>query len=288
VVTKEAIGPGLRKIQMAKTLYRLRVAAGVSLDQAAEALGCAKSRVGHLESARTVPHKPDLIVLSDLYGVPDQLDALLGLWDAAKAKGWWDDYRLPRWLQIYVGLESDAVRLRCWALELVPGLAQTEGYARDVLVAQQSPPSGVERGVQLRMERQRNLERGQVLSMVFSEALIHRTVHMGEAGCEQLTHLIRMSNRYNVQLRIVPFSAGTHRCMAGSFTLMEFPPDMGLGMVAHRQGALHGDFADDPDEVGKLVTTFDGNLAVALDQDASVALIKDVMEAAGQRVPADR
>jgi transcriptional regulator with XRE-family HTH domain len=272
---------------MAKTLYRLRTAAQVSYDQAAEALGCAKSRISHLESARTVPHKPDLIVLAQLYGVPDQLPELLELWDAAKAKGWWDVYRVPAWLQKYVGLESDAVRLQCWALELVPGLAQTEEYARDMLVRQQNPPSGVERGVKVHLGRQQNLERGQVLSMVFSEALVWRTAYMGEVGRDQLLHLIRMTHRFNVQLRIVPFSVGAHQCMAGSFTLMEFPPGL-LGMVAYRLGASQGDFTDDEPEVAKLAATYLGNLEVSLDQDASVDLIRGVLETAGHTVPADR
>lgn len=277
----EQIGSGLRQAQLAKTLQQLRLAAGLGIDQVASVLGCSRSRVSHLESGRNVPHKTDVLVLAPLYGVPERTEELVALWEAANAKGWWDAYRLPRWMQTLVGLENDSVRIRCWALELVPGLAQTEDYARDLLVRQQNPPEGVERGVKLRMERQKNLERGQVFTMVFSEALVHRTAHMNAIGRAQLNHLVKMADRYNVQIRVVPFSAGAHWSMAGSFTLMEFPPDVQLGTVAYRQGADQSDLTDDAVDVAKLEVAFAANLDAALGQDATVDLIKGVLQARG-------
>ena len=258
----EQIGSGLRQAQLAKTLHQLRLAAGLGIDQVSSVLGCSRSRVGHLESGRNVPHKTDVLVLAPLYGVPERTEELVALWEAANAKGWWDAYRLPRWMQTLLGLESDAIRIRCWALELVPGLAQTADYARDLLVRQQNPPEGVERGVELRMERQKNLERGQALTMVFSEALVHRTAHMGDIGRGQLNHLVKTANRYNVQVRAIPFDAGAHWSMAGSFTLMEFPPDVQLGTVAYRQGALQSDLTDEAGDVAKLEATFAANAPI--------------------------
>jgi len=278
-VTDE-IGPGLRKWQLATTLAQLRTSAGVDVGLVAARLGCSRARVNHLETGRNLPHKTDIIVLAEMYGVPDREDELIALWEAASAKGWWDSFRLPRETQKLIGLENDAIRIRCWTLEVVPGLGQTEDYARHLLVARHHPPEGAERGVRVRMERQRNLDRGQILTMVFSEAMLHRTAAMGDVGRGQLIHLIKMADRVNVQLRVVPFNMGAHWGMSGGFTLMDFPPDL-LPTVAYRQGAAQSDLTDDTSSVALLEAMYAMNLESSLDQPSTVELIEGVLQGMG-------
>lgn len=275
----EEIGPGLRKWQLATTLAQLREAAGLDTSQVAERLGCSRARVGHLENGRNTPHKTDIIVMAKMYGVPEREPELIELWEAATAKGWWDAYRLPRETQKLIGLENDATRIRCWALELVPGLGQTEDYARHLMVARHNSPEGIESRVRIQMERQRNLDRGQALSMVFSEALVWRTANMGDVGRGQLQHLIKLADRFNVQVRVVPFTVGAHWSMAGGFTLMDYPPDL-LPTLAYRVGAYQSDLTDHPDVVARLESMYAANLESALDQTATVSLIEGVLQTA--------
>jgi hypothetical protein len=237
----------------------------------AEALGCSRARVGHLEGGRNPPRKTDVIVMAELYGAKDRLPALLELWEEANAKGWWSTYKLPAWMQAYVGLEADATVIRCFTLELVPGLLQNADYARGALLRQGVPEDEVSRHVSVRMERQRRL--GEIeLEVIVSEALLARTIHMEPYGATQLKWLVDAMGVRGVKVRVFPFAAGGHRSMLGSFTLLEFPKSVS-GPVAYREGVLHGDLIDDQQPVGDLYEVYEDLRTRALSVEDSVELI---------------
>jgi hypothetical protein len=185
------------------------------------------------------------------------LDELDELRVVAEERGWWTTYRLPPWLQAYVGLETDAVAVRCFALELVPGLLQTESYARDTFIRWGATGADLERGVRVRMERQRRLGVDLGLTVVMSEALLWRTLHMGQVGVEQLEHMARVSEQGGVAaLHVLPFAAGQHRSPSGSYTLMDFPDDA-WSTVAYQEYAVGGHLVDEPDAVTSMVSVFE-------------------------------
>lgn len=269
------VGPMLRKRQLARELSSLRDASGVSHSETEQALGCSRSKVVHLHTGRNLPTRPDLEVLLRLYGALDRFDVLEEIRVAARAPGWWSTYKLPPWMNAYVGLESDAVRVRCFALELVPGLVQVEGYARDTLTRQGNTSQGVERGVQVRVERQSRIGEGLSVDVVVSEAVLCRTVHM-TSGAEQLDRLASAGRSGPVDVRVLPFSVGGHRSMSGSFTLLDFPPES-VDQVAYREGALHGELTDDAQAVQELDDAFASLRDQALDRYSSSVMIAELV-----------
>jgi len=222
-----------------------------------------------------LPSYPDLDSLLRRYGRSDQLDVLDEIRVAAEERGWWSTYRLPPWLQAYVGLETDACAVRCFALELVPGLLQTPEYARDTLERWGSSAAEVERGVRVRVERQRRLGIELELTVVMSEALLWRTFHMGPVGVGQLEYMASVgSRRRGVELYVLPFAAGGHRSMSGSFTLMDFPGGE-WGPVAYQEYAVGGHLVDEDGAVAKLDGLLAGLRGQALEAVASASLISD-------------
>jgi transcriptional regulator with XRE-family HTH domain len=148
-------GPTIRRRQLGAALRQLRADADETREQTAFVLGCSPTKVTYLESGRNVIGKTELIVLLQHYDAGDKLDALEELRTEAGKRGWWSTARLPEWLAAYVGLETEASSVRSFELELIPGLLQTEAYARDLHVLRGAlKPDDLERRVQARLRRQ--------------------------------------------------------------------------------------------------------------------------------------
>ncbi|HEU0128299.1 MAG TPA: helix-turn-helix transcriptional regulator, partial [Pseudonocardiaceae bacterium] len=213
-------GPTLRRRQLGMELRRLRDAAGLTREAAADEIACSPTKITHLESGRNSPRKAELRVLLQLYGASVEEHALLEeLRLEASERGWWSTARLPEWLAAYVGLEADASSLRTFTLELIPGLLQTEAYAREVqlLGKHMIEPDEVDRQVAARMRRQHRLTEPQPLqfSAVVSEAALRRCASHPAIAPGQLRHLIERASLPNVDLRVLPLSAGLHPSMSG-------------------------------------------------------------------------
>ncbi|MQA14863.1 MAG: helix-turn-helix domain-containing protein [Pseudonocardiaceae bacterium] len=278
-----SLGPTMRRKQLGARLRQLRRDADVTMENAALVLDCARSRIGHIENGRNSVRKPELMVLLDLYGADDETrEVLEALRREASKRGWWSTYRLPSWLQSYVGLETDATTLRAFECELIPGLLQTEAYAREVHVVggvHTAPPDEVERRVAARMQRQQRLSDPDplTLSVVVSEAALRRTLAHGTLAAEQLRHLQSSAQLPNVALHVLPFGAGLHRSMSGSFTLLSFPPGVSVD-IAYQEYAVGGDLIDDQEIVQRLSTLYDELRDQALGADESLDLISELMQ----------
>ncbi len=156
-------GPTVLRIVVGAELRRLRQAAGITREAAGEAIRASHAKISRLELGRVGFKERDVADLLTLYGVTDEQDreALLALARQANAPGWWHKYGdiLPSWFEMYVGLEQAASIIRTYEVQFVPGLLQTEDYARAVTVL--GHPGGsadeIERRVSLRMARQRFL-----------------------------------------------------------------------------------------------------------------------------------
>lgn len=218
-----------------------------------------------------------------LYGASDRLEILEGIRQDAKKKGWWSIYRLPDWLGTYLGLEDAAIRMRRFTMELVPGMLQTEEYARALneLPGISLPESESKRHVTARMERGSRLSDSDFqLSVVMSEALLYRVSYMSDVGVEQLRNILRVMELPNVAVRLLPFSVGAHQSLSASFTLMDFPEDT-LNTMAYQ--SFSGIAATVDKEVVQQLETCYAELAkLALDPTATAAeiegFIKDAEE----------
>lgn len=286
-----SLGPTMRRKQLGARLRQLRRDADVTMEHAALVLDCARSRIGHIENGRNSVRKPELMVLLDLYGADDETrEVLEELRREASKRGWWSTYRLPSWLQSYVGLETDATTLRAFECELIHGLLQTEAYAREVHVVggvHTAPPDEVERRVAARMQRQQRLtdeSNPLTLSVVISEAALRRTLAHPGLAAEQLPHLDSRARLPNVSLHVLPFSAGLHRSMSGSFTLLSFPQGVSVD-VGYQEYAVGGDLIDDQDIVQRLSTLHDQLRDQALGTDESLTMISELMQQEEGEVP---
>src|SRR5438067_9829147 len=157
-------GPTMRRRQLRTELKRLRESVGLTQGGVAEYLEWHPTKLMRIETGRTSPHPNDVRLMVEVYGVTDreQAAALVKLARDARQRGWWYSYRdvLLNRYDFFIGLESEAVSIRWFELAMIPGLLQTEGYAR-ALMRGDSPElrdEEVDRRVEVRMTRQQLLE----------------------------------------------------------------------------------------------------------------------------------
>ncbi|TDD54379.1 helix-turn-helix domain-containing protein [Saccharopolyspora elongata] len=277
----------LRRLMLGRSLAQWRELAGLTREEVAAELECTTGRVRHLESGRNVPTRPDLIVLCAMYGIPDaDRKLLLATRSDAQKPGWWQTYRLPRWLVSYVTLETDASSVRNFEVELIPGLVQTEDYARrlETLGDPGASQATIDNRVAARMHRQqRLLDDGQPLEvkLLISEAALQRCAADPDVGSGQLAHLIKIGERPNVSIRIVPTGLGLHRAMAGGFALLDFPPDT-WPETGYQEYVVGGHLVDDPDAVSTMSKLFSELWDRALSESESANAISKC-QLAGER-----
>lgn len=207
--------PTVRQQRLGIELRRLRERSGMSATEAAAALGLTQSRVSNIEVARLGVSPERVRLLAQGYGCSDTalVDALAAMAEG-RTRNWWDEYRgvlIPALLDL-AELEHHATGIRTAQVALLPGLLQTTDYAR--LLARQNipqlPPPMAEHHISMRIKRQEIMYREQPTPYT---AIIHEAaLRMQFGGLEltrnQLSHIIEMSERPNVTVRVVPFTAG--------------------------------------------------------------------------------
>jgi transcriptional regulator with XRE-family HTH domain len=251
-VSERRPAPTVGQVVLGKRLQELREAAGLKREEAAQVLRVAPATVRRMEMAEVALKIPYVQVLLETYGVPeDEADAFVALAEEANQPGWWQRYHdvLPDWFSLYVSLEGAARIVRSYEPHFVPGLLQTEEYARAVLEAGtvgQTGPETIERHVSLRMERQRLLERQDPphLWVIMDETVLRRPVSIhGEVMREQLDKLLEFAERDGITLQIAEFESGPHPGTYAPFTLFRFGepelPDMVF--TEYLTGALYLD-----------------------------------------------
>ncbi|MEU7427687.1 helix-turn-helix transcriptional regulator [Streptomyces sp. NPDC040750] len=251
-MSERRAAPTVGQVVLGKRLQELREAAGLSRDEAARVLRVASATVRRMEMAEVALKIPYVQVLLSTYGVAlEEAVAFVRLAEEANQPGWWQRFHdvLPDWFSLYVSLEGAARVIRSYEPHFVPGLLQTEEYARAVMEAGtigQSEPASVERHVSLRMERQRLLERDDppYLWVIMDETVLRRPVSVRpEVLRDQLDRLLEYAERDRVTLQIAEFAAGPHPGTYAPFTLFRFAepelPDMVF--TEYLTGALYLD-----------------------------------------------
>lgn len=274
-------GPTIRKRQLGAALRQLRTDAGQTREQIALVLGCSPTKVTYLESGRNVIGKTELIVLIQHYGTDaaGKLEALEELRQEANRRGWWSTARLPEWLANYVGLETEASSVRSFELELIPGLLQTEEYAREIHALRGQPPDDLERRVKARLRRQERLTASDPLqlSALISEAALARCARQPNVAAEQFRQLLDWAQRPNIDIQVLPFDVGLHSGMSGAFTVLSFPDGL-LPDTGWQEYALGGHIIDDPADVASLSTLYGVLRDQALGCDESLSLLAEFVE----------
>ncbi|MFF5016826.1 helix-turn-helix domain-containing protein [Streptomyces sp. NPDC001165] len=285
-MSERRAAPTVGQVVLGKRLQELREAAGLSREEAARVLRVASATVRRMEMADVALKIPYVQVLLTTYGVPEEESAaFVRLAEEANQPGWWQRFHdvLPDWFSLYVSLEGAARIIRSYEPHFVPGLLQTEEYAREVMEAGtigQTGPDTVERHVSLRMERQRLLERDDPphLWVIMDETVLRRPVSTRpEVMRDQLDRLLEYAERDRVTLQLAEFAAGPHPGTYAPFTLFRFAepelPDMVF--TEYLTGAL---YLDSRREVSAHLEVLDHMTARAASAQRTMKLLREYRE----------
>jgi hypothetical protein len=229
----------------------------MSREDAAYPLRASESKISRMELGRVGFKERDIADLLTLYGVedPDERAHLLDFAREANAPSWWHSYGdvLDTWLQTYLDFEQAAELIRTYEIQFVPGLLQTEAYARAVISLGYDPaaPSEIERRAKLRMERQQLLLRPDPpkLWVVLDEAVLRRPIGGVAVLREQIEALLAMTDSPHVRLQVMPFASGGHAAVGGAFSVLRFPYQelADIVYIDHLTGGLYLDKREEVD-----------------------------------------
>ncbi|MGW1652593.1 helix-turn-helix domain-containing protein [Streptomyces atratus] len=277
--------PTVRLRRLAAELRRLRAAADLTREDVAKATGINEATLYRVEKARARPQKRTLIALLDLYAASEAQRAdLLAVQNGSNDQGWLRPYHseLPEEYTAYIGFESEARTVRNYESLFIPGLAQTECYARAVVkgVLPTASRKEVEQRVQARVERQALLTKKDPLQLwaIVDEAAVRRLVGGSEVMRAQARHLLQLAEEPNITIQVIPFEKGAHAGMTGNFVHMDFPDpaDPELVYVDTPAGDL---FLESETEMRRYKSMFEHLQAVALGPNDSADLLTRVAEA---------
>ncbi|WP_199439885.1 helix-turn-helix domain-containing protein [Umezawaea beigongshangensis] len=247
-------GPTALRIVLGSQLRRLREAADITRADAGYSIRGSESKISRLELGRVGLKERDVADLLTMYGVTDpvQREQFLGMVKRSNEPGWWHRFTdlMPDWFQDFVGLEEAAERILTYELQFVPGLLQTERYARAVASHGRPDMSSpeIERRITLRMRRQKILAKPTAprLWAVIDESVLHRPIGGREGMIEQIDHLLEMTKLPHVVLQVVPYALSGYAA-EGPFTLLRFAeaelPD--IVYIEHLSGAMYLDKRDE-------------------------------------------
>lgn len=225
------ISPVVPRRRLRTELKRARLDAGQTQSDVAAAMDWSLSKVIRIEAGTVSISTNDLKALLGHYKIVDPVrtDELLALGKAARDRTWWSEYRdvASSGLLQLIGYESAASARRNFEPLLIPGLLQTREYARAVIPALDPGIASdqVDALVEIRMRRQELVDRANPpqLFFILDEAAIRRVTGGLEVMQHQLRHLVEVAEKPNVMIEVLPFAAGLHRGMRGSFVVLEFP-----------------------------------------------------------------
>ncbi|GHJ32459.1 MULTISPECIES: helix-turn-helix domain-containing protein [Streptomyces] len=275
--------PTVLRVVLGKRLQDLREKAGLSFEQAGRALDVTHATIRRMEKAEVGLKLPYVEKLLRTYGVtdPEEVEGFLSLAREANKAGWWHRFRdvLPEWFNTFVSLEVEANLIRAYEPHYIPGLLQTEDYARAVLRAgmPHAPETEIERNVALRMERQALLTRDNppMLWVVMDETVVRRPIGGAETMRAQISRLIEEAEAPHVRLQIMPFDAGPHPAMYGPFHIFRFPiPE--LPDIAYTETLVSGSYFDQRDDVSAFLEALDRMCAQAAPAQTTQAILSRI------------
>ncbi|MEU6993217.1 helix-turn-helix transcriptional regulator [Streptomyces sp. NPDC046465] len=274
--------PTVRRRRLASLLVELREAAGKSMEDAAERIGCHKTKISRIENARLGVSLGELRDLLTFYGIDDAsyIEELVNLARRGGERGWTRNLgaTLPSYAD-HIDYEETANYIRSFQPLLIAGLLQTPDYARALYGANPEKFSSeqVDQYVHTRMQRQQVLERDDAphLVIIEGEAALRNEVGGREVMAPQLDRLIESADRPNIDVQVLPFNGGAHVGLTGAFVLFGFPTPAFSDVVCveHITGTLH---METTEEMRSYTLAFDSLRSLALSPAASLDLIRRV------------
>jgi transcriptional regulator with XRE-family HTH domain len=261
--------PPAALIAFAEELRAHRSAAGMGQDELAAKVTYSASLIAMIETGKRNPSRDLAKRLDSVFGVPGTF---------ARLEGRLRNVPFPASFRPFVAHEEEARSLRWYEHSIVPGLLQTERYARAVLSTRpDTTEEEIEELVEARLRRQDILNREEPprLYILLDEAVLHRGVGESDLMSDQLAHLVEQSHRSYITIQVVPYSAGAHSGLLGAFVIAEVddaPP------IAYLETAAEGETVEEPSVVAHVALTFDTLRSDALPQGASRDVIVKVVQ----------
>jgi len=275
--------PTTRMRQLADRLRDLRVASQLTVEAVAEHLLVSPSKISRLETAGRRASARDVRDLCSLYGVSaEECERLMDLAAKSKETTWYQSADVEAEYRTFIGLEEAASEISTYQTWVMPGLLQTQDYAR-ALLSGLRPPGYMSREriddlIDSRMRRQALLraESPPVLHAVFDEGACGRPIGGPSVMRAQVEHLIDAASLSNVTVQVIPREVGAHPGLDGRFTVLHFA-DKGLRDTVYIEGLIGELFLDKESDVGRYLEIF-GYLteSVALDVVASLARLEAI------------
>jgi transcriptional regulator with XRE-family HTH domain len=279
---RKLAAPTLRLRRLAAELRRLRAAAGLTREEVTERTDINGVTLYRLERAQARPQRRTLNALMDLYGVDDQSHRaeLLDLARQAGEETWLQSFpsELPEVFTTYILFESEARTVLNYETAFVPGLLQTEGYARAMYLgaAPTATKEEIQPLVEARMGRQAVLTRDPPLRLwaIVDEGALHRLVGGPEVMAAQLEHVAEaVTEMAHVTFQVIPYDAGAHPGMMANFALLQFGGDPPSDVIFHESGG--GDlFLESEAHIARFTAIFEHLRAMALSPEHSTRLVR--------------
>ncbi len=273
----------MRRRRLAAELRRLRHESGQSIEDVAVGLGWQPSKLSRIENRQIGISTADLRKLLVAYKVEDRAfgDELADMARRATERGWWQSFSsdvVPTALANLIGLETEARTIRSYEPELVPGLLQTEAYARAIMRAWQPgwTAADIDRRVEIRLARQDVLRQAGALpqaSCIINESVLRRTVGGNAVMHEQVEMLAKERDPANVTVQVLSFNSGAHPAMAGPFQILTFQDPGDLGIV-HLESAMTAITLEQPEELRRYDEIWGSLQARALSPEDSRVMMR--------------
>jgi transcriptional regulator with XRE-family HTH domain len=271
--------PTVRLRRLAAELRSLRAASGLTREEVVERTGINSVTMYRIEHARVRPQTRTLRTLLDLYGLEREQQAdLVALLRDARERGWLHPYQseLPEQYMTFIGFEGEARSSWNYESLFVPGLLQTEDYARAVItgVLPFASRDEVERRVEVRMERQEVLRNENPLELwgIVDEAALRRQVGGPRVMQAQARHLLDICEFPNITFQVIPLDVGAHAGMPGSFVFLQFA-EAAIPNVVYVDSMAGELFLEAESDIRRYRLVFEHLRAVAASPDASRALL---------------
>jgi len=276
VTAKRSVSPTVRRRRLGAELRRYRELAGLTIDHVAERLDCSASKISRLETGQTGSSPRDVRDMLALYGVDGaELEELLVVARETRQRGWWQPYGSVL-TGAFIGFEAAAQQIRSYESQCVPGLLQTEEYARGLMQGGTigRSPDEIESRVRVRMARQALLTQDDPVDFwcVLDEAALLRPIGGTDVMHDQLDRLVAAAELPHVTLQVLPMQVGAHPGLEGSFVLLSFPDEADPDTV-YVTMATGGVFQEKPDDLARFAMIFDSLQRIALPPDESAAFI---------------
>jgi transcriptional regulator with XRE-family HTH domain len=276
----------LARRRLAQGLRRYRHRADRSLEDVADALTCSAAKISRLENGISSVRLTDLRAIASYLGLPPAERAELeDLVRSARAREWWQEFSdvVPPQSATVYGLEDGAAAIQAHAMALVPGLLQTEAYARALIWAVPGVSSDVrDRRLGLRMRRRQLLDRPDPpqFTIMMDEAVLHREIGGPEVTAAQWEHVLRRAQDGVVVVRVIPRQAPAHRAEGVGFSLFDFEHE-DLAPVVYLEALTQNAFVEEPAEVAVYRSALDSAGQVALSAADSLEMVAELARRSG-------